>query len=219
MKPPRQTNPSVRPSGLTGKSARYKAYFDRVASSALLAVLSPLMAATALIVRLDSRGPILYRQQRAGQHGRLFQVFKFRTMVNGAEYIGLGKEVAKDDERITRIGKWLRVTSFDEVPQLVNVLLGQMSLVGPRPTTVDQVERYSTRQRRRLEAKPGLTGWAQVNGRNALTWQERIERDIWYVDHWSFPLDLRILLRTPFALVDQEGIYGAGGVTRDFEET
>jgi lipopolysaccharide/colanic/teichoic acid biosynthesis glycosyltransferase len=187
----------------------------------ILAVLvtSPLLAVVALLIRTDSRGSVFYRQARVGRDGLVFRIFKFRTMVEGAEHIGLGREVAKDDERITRVGKWLRTTSIDEIPQVINVVLGQMSLIGPRPGTPRHAEMYTDRQRRRLEVKPGITGWAQVNGRNSLSWEDRIELDIWYIDHWSPWLDLRILARTPLALLQSEGLYGPGGVTTDLGDS
>ena len=188
---------------------------DRLGALLLLLVLAPAFLTVALVIRIDSPGPVFFQQERPGQNGRRFRVFKFRTMVQGAEHIGLGAEVCREDDRITRVGKWLRLSSFDEIPQLINVLLGQMSLIGPRPAGPDHDERYTLHQRRRLEARPGLTGWAQVNGRNLLSWEERIELDIWYVDHWSPWLDLRILLRTPLALFDTEGVYGPGGLTTD----
>ncbi len=147
--------------------------------------------------------------------GRPFRIFKFRTMIPDAENFGLGLACASDDERVTRVGRWLRRTSLDELPQLINVALGDMNLIGPRPTVRAQVDQYTRHQRRRLEVKPGLTGWAQVNGRNALSWEERIELDIWYVDHRSPMLDLWILLRTPWAMIESTGIYGRGGVTQD----
>jgi lipopolysaccharide/colanic/teichoic acid biosynthesis glycosyltransferase len=136
-------------------------------------------------------------------------------MVDGAEYIGLGRNVARNDERITRTGRWLRRTSVDEIPQLLNVALGQMSIVGPRPAPRGHAVSYTDRQRRRLEVLPGITGWAQVNGRNSLSWEDRIELDIWYVDHWSPLLDLRILLRTPRALMPAADQYGPDGITTD----
>jgi lipopolysaccharide/colanic/teichoic acid biosynthesis glycosyltransferase len=153
-----------------------------------------------------------------GKDGRLFRVFKFRSMKSGAEFEGLGLSVASDDDRITRLGRILRRTSLDEVPQLLNVVLGDMSIIGPRPTLLDQVERYTPVQALRLQVKPGLTGWAQVNGRNSLSWEDRIDLDIWYIEHWSLWLDARILIRTPAALLDSEGVYGKDGVTKDLGE-
>jgi lipopolysaccharide/colanic/teichoic acid biosynthesis glycosyltransferase len=165
-----------------------------------LALASPLLALAALATKLEGGGPVLYRQTRVGRHGEDFEVLKLRTMVVGAEKLGAGYAVDKGDTRITRVGRILRRTSIDELPQLWNILRGDMSVVGPRPTLRYQVERYDERQRRRLEIRPGLTGWAQVQGRASLPWADRIELDIWYVDHRSPRVDLEILLRTPLAL-------------------
>ncbi len=182
-----------------------------VAGSALgLALASPVLAAAAAAIKLEDGGPVLYRQRRVGKDGVDFELLKLRSMVVGAEHQGAGLAVDAGDRRITLVGRVLRRLSFDELPQLWNVLRGDMSLVGPRPTLRYQVERYSERQRRRLEVKPGITGWAQVNGRASLPWDERIELDVWYVEHRSPLLDLRILGRTPLALL--RGTYkGATG--------
>jgi lipopolysaccharide/colanic/teichoic acid biosynthesis glycosyltransferase len=170
-----------------------------VAGAALgLVVSSPVLALAALAIKLDGGGPIFYRQQRVGRDGRDFELLKLRTMEVGAERGGYA--VSAGDQRITRVGRVLRRLSLDELPQLWNVLRGDMSLVGPRPTLRYQVDQYTERQRRRLDVKPGVTGWAQVQGRARLPWDERIELDIWYVDHRSPWLDLRILARTPLAL-------------------
>jgi len=172
-----------------------------VAGAALgLAVASPALAVAAIAIKLEDRGPVLYRQERVGKDGTSFELLKLRTMVVGAETRGAGFAVDEGDPRITRAGRILRRLSMDELPQLWNVLRGDMSLIGPRPTLAYQVEQYSPRQRRRLEVKPGLTGWAQIHGRASLPWDERIELDVWYVEHRSPLLDLRILLRTPLAL-------------------
>jgi lipopolysaccharide/colanic/teichoic acid biosynthesis glycosyltransferase len=165
-----------------------------------LAVTSPLLALAALAIKLEDRGPILYRQTRVGKEGVDFDVLKLRTMVVGAETIGAGFAVDEGDRRITRVGRVLRRTSIDELPQLWNVLRGDMSVIGPRPTLRYQVEQYDDHQRRRLEVRPGLTGWAQVHGRASLPWAERIELDVEYVERRSPRLDLEILLRTPLAL-------------------
>jgi lipopolysaccharide/colanic/teichoic acid biosynthesis glycosyltransferase len=162
---------------------------------------SPVLAAAALAVKLGDGGPVLYRQTRVGKDGRDFELLKLRTMVVGAEKLGAGYAVDQGDPRITRVGRFLRRTSIDELPQLWNVVRGDMSLIGPRPTLRYQVERYDERQRRRLEVLPGITGWAQIHGRAALSWEERIELDVWYVDHRSPRTDLLILLRTPLALL------------------
>ena len=170
-----------------------------IAGSALV-VASPLLGLAAAAVELGDRGPVLYRQTRVGRDGVDFELLKLRTMVVDAERKGAGPAVDKGDARITRADRVLRRLSLDELPQLWNVVRGEMSLVGPRPTLRYQVERYTPRQRRRLEVKPGITGWAQVHGRAALPWDERIELDVWYVEHRSPWLDLQILARTPFAL-------------------
>jgi len=164
-------------------------------------VASPLLGIAALAIKLEgSGGPVLYRQTRVGKDGSDFELLKLRTMVVGAETIGAGMAVNKGDVRITRTGRILRRLSLDELPQLWHVIRGEMSVVGPRPTLRYQVERYTAKQRRRLEVKPGITGWAQVHGRASLPWEERIELDVWYVEHRSPRLDLKILARTPFAL-------------------
>ncbi len=165
-----------------------------------LVLASPLLGLAALATKLDGGGPVLYRQTRVGRNGEDFEVLKLRTMVVGAEKLGAGYAVDKGDARITRAGRVLRRTSIDELPQLWNILRGDMSVIGPRPTLRYQVEQYDERQRRRLEIRPGLTGWAQVQGRASLPWADRIELDVWYVDHRSPRVDLEILLRTPLAL-------------------
>ena len=172
-----------------------------VAGSALgLALASPVLAVAAVAIKLEDGGPVLYRQTRVGKDGQDFDLLKVRTMVVGAETKGPGFAVNKGDVRITKVGRFLRATSLDELPQLWNVLRGEMSLIGPRPTLRYQVERYTDRQRRRLEVRPGLTGWAQIHGRASLPWEDRIELDVWYVEHRSPRVDLKILLRTPLAL-------------------
>ena len=165
-----------------------------------LVLASPILGAAALAIKLDDGGPVLYRQTRVGRDGEDFELLKLRTMVVGAEGQGAGFAVDSGDPRITRVGGFLRRTSIDELPQLWNVLRGDMSVIGPRPTLRYQVDRYTPRQRRRLEVRPGLTGWAQVNGRAELPWDERIELDVHYVEHRSPQRDLHILLRTPGAL-------------------
>ena len=166
-------------------------------------------------IRQEDGGPVFFRQQRAGQDGTPFEVWKFRSMVVDADTVGLGLNVAAGDDRITRTGHLLRDWSLDELPQLINVALGEMSLVGPRPGLPDQAARYDDVQRRRLAMRPGLTGWAQVNGRNRITWEERIVLDVWYVEHWSLKLDLQILARTLGVVARREGLFGEGGVNAD----
>ena len=161
---------------------------------------SPLLAAAALAVKLEDGGPVLYRQTRVGRDGADFELLKLRTMVVGAETLGAGYAVNEGDPRITRVGRVLRRLSLDELPQLWNVVRGEMSVIGPRPTLRYQVEQYDERQRRRLDARPGITGWAQIQGRARLSWAERIELDLWYVRHHDWKTDLLILIRTPLAL-------------------
>jgi lipopolysaccharide/colanic/teichoic acid biosynthesis glycosyltransferase len=173
---------------------------DVALAGAGLVVASPVLAAAALATRLGDGGPVLYRQTRVGRNGEDFEMLKLRTMVVGAEGMGAGPAVDAGDTRITRVGSFLRRTSIDELPQLWNVLRGDMSIVGPRPTFRYQVEQYDAHQLRRLEVRPGLTGWAQVNGRAALSWPERIDLDVWYVDNRSPRIDFAILLRTPLVL-------------------
>jgi lipopolysaccharide/colanic/teichoic acid biosynthesis glycosyltransferase len=174
-------------------------------------------ALIALAIKLDSKGPVFFRQDRVGKDGKLFKTWKFRTMIEGAVERGLGYNVARDDPRITRVGRFLRSWGLDELSQLINVLKGEMSLVGPRPTLKYQVERYDDFQRRRLSVKPGITGWALIHGRNLLTWEERIKYDVWYVDHWSIWLDLWIMLKTIWVvLIKREGVYGADDINYDF---
>jgi lipopolysaccharide/colanic/teichoic acid biosynthesis glycosyltransferase len=184
---------------------------DVALAGVALAASSPVLAAAALAVRLAERGPVLYRQRRVGKDGVEFELLKLRTMVVGAEGQGAGFAVDEGDPRITRVGRVLRRLSIDELPQLWNVVRGEMSVIGPRPTLRYQVERYTPRQARRLEVKPGITGWAQVHGRARLPWDERIELDVWYVEHRSALLDLKILAKTPFALFGGTYKGGTGG--------
>ena len=173
---------------------------DVAAAGAGLVLAGPVLAAAAVAIKFEDGGPVFYRQRRVGLHGEEFELLKLRTMVVGAEARGAGFAVNERDPRITRVGRVLRRLSIDELPQLWNVARGDMSLIGPRPTLAYQVERYTPRQRRRLDVKPGITGWAQIHGRAQLPWAERIELDVWYVEHRSAWLDLRILARTPLAL-------------------
>ncbi len=186
---------------------------DIAVSFAVLALSAPALALAALAIRLESRGPAIYRQRRSGLHGREFEVLKLRTMIDGAEHVGAGLAVNENDARITRVGAFLRRTSLDELPNLVNVLRGDMSLIGPRPTLPAQVEQYTERQRGRLAIKPGITGWAQVNGCTSLPWAQRIELDLYYIEHRSLALDLRILRRTVAIVLGGSGLYKgqAGG--------
>jgi lipopolysaccharide/colanic/teichoic acid biosynthesis glycosyltransferase len=168
---------------------------------------APLVALAALAIRLESPGHPIYRQTRVGKDGRPFEICKLRTMVRGAEFMGAGLAIQEGDDRITRVGAFLRRTSLDELPNFWNVVRGEMSIVGPRPTIQVQVDQYTARQRGRLAVKPGITGWAQINGRASLPWSERIELDLWYVEHRSLALDLKILARTARLVFNGEGLY------------
>jgi len=173
---------------------------DVALAGGALVLASPILGVAAAVVKLGDGGPVLFRQTRVGKGGKDFELLKLRSMSVGAEHLGAGFAIDRGDSRITRVGRFLRRTSIDELPQLWNVLRGEMSVIGPRPTLRYQVDRYSARQRRRLDVRPGLTGWAQVNGRATLSWDDRIELDVWYVEHRSPLVDLKILLRTPLAL-------------------
>ncbi len=179
---------------------------DILIASVALAVLSPILLAAALAIKLGSKGPVLYRQRRVGRDGREFEVLKLRTMVLGSDPVGVGTVVTRDDPRVTGAGRLLRRTSLDEIPNLVNVLRGEMAIVGPRPTIPAQVVDYTPRQRRRHQVRPGITGWAQVRGRAGIPWEERIELDLWYADHRSAALDLRILAKTAWLLLSGHGL-------------
>ena len=190
--------------------------FDVLGAGLGLVLTAPALALAALAIKLEDRGPVLFRQQRVGKDGVEFELLKLRTMVQNAERLGAGYAVDKGDSRITRSGRFLRRASIDELPQLWNIVRGEMSVIGPRPTLAYQVEKYMPRQRRRLEVLPGLTGWAQVHGRAQLPWDERIELDVWYVDHRSLKTDVLILLLTPVALFSgtykgPSGGWGGGG--------
>ena len=196
----------------------FKRAMDLFVAIFALGLTAPIWLLTMIAIWLEDGGPVFFAQERVGRDGKLFKALKFRSMIQNAERKGLGLAVAQNDDRITRVGKFIRATSIDELPQLLNVLMGEMSIIGPRPTVQSQVLRYDDFQRRRLEVKPGLTGWAQVNGRNSIPWEKRIELDVWYVDHCSFWLDLRVLLKTPLALIPRaETHYGQGGVVEDFK--
>lgn len=175
-----------------------------------LVLVSPLLLIAAIAIRLESPGPVFYRQRRVGKDGVVFELFKLRTMRLGADPVGVGTAVTSDDPRVTRVGRVLRRFALDELPNLINVLRGEMGIVGPRATLPAQVDLYTPRQRRRLALRPGVTGWAQIHGRAGIPWEERIELDVWYVEHRSLWLDLKILARTPGAL-----LRGTGNVAAD----
>jgi len=187
--------------------------FDIFVAGTALLFFSPVLLLAMLLIRLESPGSPIYRQRRVGLDGEEFDVLKLRTMVTGAEHIGAGMAIDEGDTRITRVGGFLRRTSLDEIPNLINILRGDMAVIGPRPTIPVQVTQYTDRQRGRLAVKPGLTGWAQVNGRAALPWPERIELDLWYIEHRSWRLDFQILLRTARMVLSGHGLYkgGTGG--------
>jgi lipopolysaccharide/colanic/teichoic acid biosynthesis glycosyltransferase len=187
--------------------------FDIVVAGSALVFFAPVLLVAIVAIRLESPGSPIYRQRRVGMNGEEFDVLKLRTMVTGAEHIGAGMAIDEGDTRITRVGGFLRRTSLDEIPNLINVLRGDMAIIGPRPTIPVQVAQYSERQHGRLAVKPGLTGWAQVNGRAALPWPDRIELDLWYIEHRSWKLDFQILLRTARMVLGGHGLYkgGTGG--------
>jgi lipopolysaccharide/colanic/teichoic acid biosynthesis glycosyltransferase len=179
---------------------------DILIAAIALVLLSPFLLAAAIAIKLGSRGPVIYRQRRVGLDDREFEMWKLRTMVQGSDPVGVGTIVTREDPRVTRAGRFLRRTSLDEVPNLVNVLRGEMAIVGPRPTIPAQVDDYTPRQRRRHEVLPGITGWAQVQGRAGIPWAERIELDVWYVEHRGAALDARILAKTIWLVISGQGL-------------
>jgi lipopolysaccharide/colanic/teichoic acid biosynthesis glycosyltransferase len=189
--------------------------FDLAVAGAGLIVLGPVLLAAIVAIRLESPGSAIYRQRRVGRDGEPFDILKLRTMVTGAEHIGRGLAVSEGDTRITRVGRLLRRTSLDELPNLINVLRGEMSIVGPRPTVPVQVDRYTERQRGRLAVKPGITGWAQIHGRTELHWDERIELDLWYIAHRSWRLDALIIWRSIRMVLGGHGLYRETPAWRD----
>lgn len=189
-----------------------KRMFDLVVSAVCLVLLSPLLALLAILIRFKLGSPILFRQQRPGLGGRGFVLYKFRTMTDQRDEAG---RLLPDERRLLAFGRLLRSTSLDELPELFNVLKGDMSIVGPRPLMMKYLDRYTAEQARRHEVKPGITGWAQVNGRNALSWEDRFKLDVWYVDNQSLWLDLKILLRTVWMVLRREGITQQGRATMD----
>jgi len=193
-----------------------KRFFDLVLTVPALIVLSPVMAVFALIVRVNLGSSIIYRQIRPGIHGIIFPIYKFRTMTDDLDDQG---NLLPDEQRLTRLGKFLRKTSLDELPELFNVLRGDMCLVGPRPLLIEYLDRYTPEQARRHEVKPGITGWAQVNGRNAITWEEKFKYDVWYVDNWSLWLDIKIIFMTMINVIKGEGVNQPGQATmEEFKE-
>jgi sugar transferase EpsL len=189
-----------------------KRLFDIISSAAGLIVISPLLVVLAVLVRLKLGSPILFRQQRPGLGGKAFVIYKFRTMTDQRDASG---NLLPDSQRLPAFGRFLRSTSFDELPELFNVLKGDMSIVGPRPLMMKYLERYSPQQARRHEVKPGITGWAQINGRNAISWEDRFKLDVWYVDNWTLWLDMQIILKSIWMVVAREGITQQGRATMD----
>lgn len=199
----------------SGRALIIKRIIDIIGGLFGLIVLSPALVSIAVLIKRETPGNVLFIQERIGKEGRPFKLYKFRTMLPDADKKTLGKYISEDEEYITHTGSILRKWALDELPQLINVLMGDMSMIGPRPTLAYQVEKYNSRQKKRLLVKPGLTGWAQVNGRNKLNWPERIELDVWYVENWSLWLDLKIMLRTPFVLIKGEGAFSSGDMADD----
>jgi len=199
--------------GDSGFYVRYgKRILDLALAVPLLVLLLPALALVALLVRIKLGSPVLFRQQRPGLHGKPFTLFKFRTMTDARDVQG---RLLPDAERLTRLGRFLRGTSLDELPELFNVLKGDMSLVGPRPLLMQYLDRYTPEQMRRHEVKPGITGWAQVNGRNAITWEQKFALDVWYVDHSSLWLDLKIIVLTAWKILTREGVSQPGQATME----
>lgn len=194
-----------------------KRLFDVIFSLFGLIILLPAFLIIAFLIKITSKGPVFFKHERIGKGGKPLFPFKFRTMKRGAIKEGLGYTVAESDERITKIGSFLRKWGLDELPQLINVLRGEMSLVGPRPTFSYQVEKYSDFQKKRLLVKPGITGWALIHGRNLLSWEERIKYDVWYVENWSLWLDFKILLKTVIIVLLRKGVYGKQGINDPFD--
>jgi len=184
-----------------------KEIFDKVVALIALIILFPLFLVVAVLIKIDSKGPVFFMQERVGKNGKIFKTFKFRTMIAGADEKTKGIYIDKENPYVTRMGKFLRRSGVDELPQVTNVLKGDMSFVGPRPTLEYQIKKYNDFQKKRLLMKPGITGWALVNGRNMLTWPERIKLDVWYVEHWSFWLDIKILFKTVWVVARGEGLY------------
>jgi len=194
-----------------------KRSIDIVFAILLIALLSPFMVVIALLIKLEDHGPVLFKQERLGKDGEVFVLYKFRTMIVNAEKVGLGIFLEERDPRITRIGKWLRELSLDELPQLFNILRGDMSFVGPRPPLPFFPKRYDEYEewvKKRFTVRPGITGWAQVNGRNLIDWYDRFKLDVWYVDHWSLWLDTKIVFLTILKILKREGIYGKNVMRR-----
>jgi len=189
-----------------------KRLFDLALTIPLIVIFTPVMLVVALVILIVEGPPVVFFQARPGYHGRIFNIIKFRTMRNAVDRHG---RLLPDEERLSRLGQFLRSTSLDELPELIHVLKGEMSLVGPRPLLVQYLERYTPEQARRHDVMPGMTGWAQVNGRNSLTWEDKFRLDVWYVDHWSLLLDVKIMFLTFFKVIRREGITSPGQSTNE----
>lgn len=199
-----------------------KRFLDVIASFLGLVLLSPLLLAVSILIKIDSRGPVIFRQKRIGRNGKVFEIYKFRSMCVGAEKTGSGVYSGKGDARVTRIGKILRATSIDELPQLLNILKGEMSFVGPRPPLTYhpwKYEEYTDFQKRMFEVRPGITGWAQVNGRKDVEWHKRIELNVWYVDHMSLLLDIKIMFMTAFKVLTNADNENSGATVNKSTES
>lgn len=199
-----------------------KRFLDVTASFLGLVLLSPLLLAVSILIKIDSRGPVIFRQKRIGRNGKVFEIYKFRSMCVGAEKTGSGVYSGKDDARVTRIGKILRATSIDELPQLLNILKGEMSFVGPRPPLTYhpwKYEEYTDFQKRMFEVRPGITGWTQVNGRKDVEWHKRIELNVWYVDHMSLLLDIKIMFMTAFKVLTNADNENSGATVNKSTES
>lgn len=194
-----------------------KRQIDLLGSSIGLIICAPVFLITIILIKLDSSGSVFFRQERVGKNEKIFRIWKFRTMIQGAENIGLGIEIAKNDSRITKIGRFLRRFGIDELPQFINVISGEMSLVGPRTALPHQVEKYSEFEKKRFQVRPGITNINLTKGWNVLSWKERIKWDIWYIENWSLWLDLKILLKTPIIVLLGRGQYGRKGIVEDYE--
>lgn len=206
--------------GIEGSKIGYevlKRLLDIIVAMFLLLFFGPLFVVIALFIKFDSKGPVFFCPKMVGKDGKLFKMFKFRTMIDGAITKGTRIETSKNDWRITRVGKWLREWSIDELPQLLNVIKGEMSLVGPRPVFPHVAAKFKEWQKERFKVRPGITGWAQVNGRNSISWEQKLRYDIWYVHNRSLALDLQILLRTVRVVLGREGIYGPDGRVKAFK--
>lgn len=199
--------------------AALKRCLDLVAATCLLIVSAPLIFLAAIAIKLESPGPVFFCQERVGKNGTRFRIWKLRSMANNAVNEGAGLMTFQNDPRITRVGAWLRKYRIDELPQVFNILHGEMSLVGPRPLLAEYLPNYSERDRRRLLVKPGATGWQQVNGGSRNTWDERITLDLWYVDHWSIWLDLKVLFLTVLVVLKADSVYGSDGWQRSGQPT